>query len=212
MMPRAYAPGDRVALAATGARRYNVDRMATARITWQDVLIAPEDGNRYEAIGGELHVTPPPSFEHQWISHRLAVALDRLLVAPGYGVVVAAPVGVEFPDSEEGVQPDLVFVSNDRAEIIRRGWLRGAPDLVVEILSPSTAGRDRSVKRDLYLRHAVAEYWIVDRDARTVEVWRLAGDAPESRVHRERLPVRVGDETVGEIALAEIFPPEDSNG
>ena len=153
-------------------------------------------------------MTPPPSFEHQRVSHRLAVALDRLLEAPGHGVVVAGPVGVEFPDSEEGVQPDLVFVSNDRAEIIRRGWLRGAPDLIVEILSPSTAGRDRSVKRDLYLQHAVAEYWIVDRDARAVEVWRLAGGAPERRVHRDHLPVRVGDETVGEIALDEIFAPE----
>ncbi len=185
-----------------------MERMATARFTWQDVLIAPEDGNRYEAIGGELCVTPPPKFEHQRISHRLAVALDRILVAPGHGVVVAAPVGVEFPDTEEGVQPDLLFVSNERAGIIRRGWLRGAPDLVVEILSPSTAGRDRGKKLDLYRRHGVGEYWIVDRERRAVEVWRFAAGATEPEVHNDRLPIRLGDETVGEIGLAEIFPAE----
>jgi len=198
--------GDRVKLAAIGARRYNVERMATTRFTWQDVLIAPDDGNRYEAIDGALYVTPPPKFEHQWVSHRLAVALDRILVAPGHGIVVAAPVGVEFPDTEEGVQPDLLFVSNERAGIIRRGWLRGAPDLVVEILSPSTAGRDRGKKLDLYRRHGVGEYWIADRERRVVEVWRFSAGATEPEVHDDRVPVRLGAEPVGEIALEEIFP------
>jgi Uma2 family endonuclease len=185
-----------------------VERMATTRFTWQDVLIAPDDGNRYEAIDGDLYVTPPPKFEHQRISHRLAVALDRILVAPGLGIVVAAPVGVEFPDSEEGVQPDLLFVSNERAGIIRHGWLRGPPDLVIEILSPSTAARDRGKKLDLYRRQGAGEYWIVDRERRAVEVWRFAAGLSEPGVHTDRVPARHGDETVGEIALEEIFPTE----
>ncbi len=183
--------------------------MPSTRVTWQDVLLAPEDGNRYEAIGGELYMTPPPSFEHQRISHRLAVALHRILEAPGHGVVVAAPVGVEFPDTEEGVQPDLVFVSRERSGIIRRGWIRGAPDLVVEILSPTTARRDRGVKRDLYRRQGVAEYWMVDRDARSVEVWSFAAGATSPQVYLDRVPVRTEGKTAGEINLSEIFPRED---
>lgn len=166
-------------LARSGAWRYNVERMPSTRVTWQDVLLAPEDGNRYEAIGGELYMTPPPSFEHQRISHRLAVALHRILEAPGHGVVVAAPVGVEFPDTEEGVQPDLVFVSRERSGIVRRGWIRGAPDLVVEILSPSTAERDLTIKRKLYERQGVAQYWAVDHDEAWVDVWDFAAATRE---------------------------------
>lgn len=186
-----------------------MDRMAQTRATWQDVLIAPEDGNRYEAIGGELYVTPPPVFEHQDISMRLGVALYRVLQEPGHGVVVAAPVGVEFPDSEEGVQPDLVFVSKARSGIIRRGWIRGAPDLVVEILSPTTARRDRGVKLELYQRQGVAEYWIVDGNARSVTAWPFAGGATEPEVYHDRLPVRHAGNTEGVIELSDIFPPED---
>ncbi len=140
---------------------------------------------------------------------RLGVALYRVLQEPGHGVVVAAPVGVEFPDSEEGVQPDLVFVSKARSGIIRRGWIRGAPDLVVEILSPTTARRDRGVKLDLYRRQGVAEYWIVDGNARSVTAWPFAGRATEPEVYHDRLPVRLAGETVGVIDLSEIFPPED---
>jgi Uma2 family endonuclease len=180
--------------------------MASTRVTWQDVLLAPEDGNRYEAIGGDLFVTPPPSFRHQRASHRLAVVLDRILEAPGHGVIVAAPVGVEFPDTEEGVQPDLVFVSNRRAGIIRKGWIRGAPDLVIEILSTSTADRDRTKKLDLYRRHGVGEYWIVDCDARSVQVWPLAAHAAAPETYTVRVPVRLDGRLLGEIELAEIFP------
>lgn len=185
-----------------------MERMSSTRATWQDVLLAPEDGSRYEAIGGELYVTPAPSFEHQLISHKLAVALDRILVAPGHGVVVAAPVGVEFPDTEEGVQPDLIFVSKVRSEIIHPDWFRGAPDLVVEILSPTTRRRDRGAKLDLYRRQGVAEYWMVDGNARSVEVWPFATGATEAEVYTELLPVRLSGKTLGTIDLSEIFPPE----
>lgn len=204
--------------------------MATSWITWEDLEQAPEDGKRREAIGGDLYVTPAPSVRHQRVSGRLEHALRDLLEDPGHGEVLDAPVGVEFPETGEGVQPDILFVSRERRGIVADDWLRGAPDLVVEITSPSTAERDRGLKRDLYRRQGVREYWIVDPEEDAVEVWRFGGtregavgddpagaagepdDDPEparqSRGHErftDRLPVRAGGEIVGEIDLDEVF-------
>jgi Uma2 family endonuclease len=178
--------------------------MALARITWQDVQQLPDDGNRYEAIDGELYVTPAPSLRHQRISMRLTLLLHRLLVEPGLGELLYAPTGVEFPATEEGVQPDLLFVSNQRRGILADPWIRGAPDLVVEILSPTTAHRDRGVKRKLYDRQGVSIYWIVDPDARAVEVWTF-GAKPEHGRYTDQLPVRLAGEQIGEIDLTEVF-------
>lgn len=180
-------------------------RMASTRITWHDVLLMPEDGKRYEAIDGDLHVTAAPSRRHQRVSHRLAVELDRLLEEPGYGVIFEAPFGIEFPETEEGVQPDLIFVSKERLHIVGEDWIRGAPDLVVEILSPSTAERDRTIKRKLYERQGVPEYWMVDPDVEEVEVWNFASGAREPERYSDRLPVRLRDRVVGEIDLRELF-------
>jgi len=88
--------------------------MSLPQITWQDVRQLPDDGKRYEAIGGELWVTPAPSVRHQRISVRLERALDDLLVRPGLGEIFHAPLGVEFPATGEGVQPDILFVSKER--------------------------------------------------------------------------------------------------
>lgn len=170
----------------------------------------PEDGRRYEAVEGELLVTAAPSARHQEISVTLGALLHELLVREGHGRLFHAP-GVEFPATGEGVQPDLVFVSTERRGIISDDWLRGAPDLVVEILSPSTEDRDRGVKRNLYRRQGVGEYWIVDPDEEAVEVWRFeqGNEEPEARHERftDRLPVRVGEEVVGDIDLDEVFAP-----
>ena len=178
--------------------------MALSQITWQDVQQLPDDGHRHEAIGGELYVTPAPSFRHQRISQKLEQALLHLLETPGHGLVVHAPIGVEFPATEEGVQPDIVFVSQARRELITDKGIRGAPDLVIEILSPTTAGRDRGVKLKLYKQHGVEQYWIVDPDADAVEVWNF-DDEPAFQSFRERVPVRLGGKAVGEIDLAEVF-------
>jgi Uma2 family endonuclease len=188
-----------------------VHRMALSQITWQDVQQLPDDGNRYEAIEGELYVTPAPSIRHQRIAKRLMLALHRLLEEPGHGELFFAPTGVEFPATEEGVQPDLLFVSNERKGILAEPWIQGAPDLVIEILSPTTARRDRGVKRKLYERQGVSEYWIVDPEAEAVEVWAFSGTPGEPRAaasHRrltDRLPVRLAGEVVGEIDLPEVF-------
>ncbi|MEK6254789.1 MAG: Uma2 family endonuclease [Gemmatimonadales bacterium] len=182
--------------------------MALSQITWQDVQQLPDDGHRHEAIEGELHVTPAPSIRHQRVSQKLEQELLRLLEEPGHGIVIDAPVGVEFPSTGEGVQPDIVFVSSARTHIIADAAIRGAPDLVVEILSPRTERRDRGVKRKLYERQGVLEYWIVDLETETVEVWTF-GERPSERPALQRftdcLPVRLGSEEIGEIDLAAVF-------
>jgi Uma2 family endonuclease len=182
--------------------------MALSQITWQDVQQLPDDGHRHEAIEGELYVTPAPSFRHQRVSQKLEQALLQILETPGHGWVVHAPVGVEFPDTGEGVQPDIVFVSAAHREIIRDEGIRGAPDLVIEILSPTTASRDRGVKRKLYERQGVLQYWIVDPDAGAVEVWSF-GDRPSEMPALQRftgsLPVLLGGQAIGEIDLSRVF-------
>ena len=179
--------------------------MPATRITWRDAQSMPDDGKRYEAIGGELHVSPPLTLTHQAVSGRLFRALWDLLVEPGLGELFAAPVGVEFIRTEEGVQPDLAFVATERLVILTEDAIQGAPDLVIEILSPSTARRDRTVKLDLYRRQGVPEYWIVDSDAKQIEVWRLAAGAAEPERYLDRVPVRLGQRLLGDIALEKIF-------
>lgn len=178
--------------------------MPLPQITWDHVQQLPSDGNRHEAIGGELYVTPAPSVRHQRVLLRLARSLAGLLQDTGRGEIFCAPLGVRFPATGEGVQPDLVFVSDDRRDIVASDELKGAPDLVVEILSPTTAARDTGLKRLLYERQGVVEYWIVDPEARTVDVWRFAGE-PRTERFVDELPVRLGGERVGQIDLAGIF-------
>ena len=185
-----------------------MERMALSQITWQDVQQLPDDGHRHEAIEGELCVTPAPTPRHQDILLRLALRLQAVLVEPGHDRLWVAPIGVEFPDSEEGVQPDIVFVSSDGRARISDAGIVDAPDLVIEILSPTTAHRDRGIKRKLYQRQGVEQYWIVDPDSQTVEVWTFGvrpSEAPGFHRYAERLPVRVGGEALGEIDLAEVF-------
>lgn len=177
-------------------------------ITWRDVQHAPDDGKRYEAIGGDLYVTAAPSTRHQSISINLASELRRLLYDPGHGLVLYAPTGVEFPETEEGVEPDLLFISKARLDIVGDDWIRGAPDLVVEILSPTTAHRDRDLKLKLYERQGVPEYWIVDPDTDSIEVWRFSTGATASELYHDRLPVRLAGRVLGEIDLTSIFPPK----
>ncbi len=168
----------------------------------------PDDGKRYEAIDGDLYVTPAPSRRHQWVSGNLERALCRLLQDPGHGWVYHAPIGVEFPDTEEGAQPDIIFVSKARAEILVDEGIRGAPDLVIEIRSPTTAERDRTIKRKLYQRQGVAQYWIVDPDAETIEIWDFESGATKPKAYTRTLPLHLAGRSTAAIELAEIFAPE----
>ena len=175
-----------------------------APTTWEDVLRMPDDGNRYEFIGGRLYMTSAPVTRHQRISKRMWAALVRVLENPGRGEVFHAPYLVEFPGTGDRVQPDLLFVSDERREIIGEKQVTGAPDLVVEILSPYTAHRDRGIKLDLYARRGVRQYWIVDPVEDSVDVWRF-GEEPGHERFSGELPVRFGAERVGRIDLGEVF-------
>ena len=132
---------------------------------------APDDGNRYEGIDGELYVSTSPAFPHQYALGRLHLALGNYLDIHRVGIAILG-LGVVF-DEFNGVIPDLLFVSNERLNRIRSGGrLKAAPEIVVEILSPGSSNedRDRVVKRRLYSSRGVHEYWIVDPEARTIEV------------------------------------------
>ena len=154
--------------------------MATAqpafKFTYEDYRTAPPD-KRYELLDGELLSTPAPNLRHQDIQARLGSRLSRFIEERALGKLFFAPCDVVLSDTDV-VQPDLLFVSREREHLLRNGDnVRGAPDLVVEILSPATAERDRGHKRALYAKHGVKEYWLVDPAAETVSILRPSAGA-----------------------------------
>ena len=153
--------------------------METARkYTSADLLLMPDDGNRYEIIEGDLYVSKLPSAEHQYSCSRLTRFLDVWNDEHG-GLVLGSP-GLVLSDDDD-VAPDVVWVSRERLAGIfdKAGHLTRAPELVVEVLSPGKANaqRDRGAKLHLYSRRGVLEYWIVDWMQRLVDVYRREGDA-----------------------------------
>ena len=152
--------------------------MVTARTkpwpTYEDYLNIPGD-YRYELINGEFILVSAPNRAHQAASVKLVSNMDPFVENRGLGWVFHAPFEVALTDPE-GInitQPDIIFVSKEREHIITSANIQGAPDLVVEILSPSTARLDRTIKRDLYARHGVKEYWIADPESQSVVVMLL---------------------------------------
>jgi Uma2 family endonuclease len=146
------------------------------KFTYEDYLLFPDDGRRHEIIDGEHYVTPSPVTKHQRVSLRLATAFQSAARGRNVGEVLAAPMDVVLSDLDV-VQPDLLYVSAARAAIVREKNVQGAPDLIVEILSESTRKTDEIVKRKLYERCGVREYWIVDPEVETVKIYRLTGKA-----------------------------------
>ena len=145
----------------------------TVKFTYEDYLNAPED-KRYELLDGELVPISTPGERHQSISTLLGSKLVQFAYENSLGRVYHAPFDVVLSDVDV-VQPDLLFVSNERSHIITPANIQGAPDLVVEILSPSTAERDRTFKRTHYMPdHGVSEYWIVDTTAKDITVLLLS--------------------------------------
>ncbi|MFO0982303.1 MAG: Uma2 family endonuclease [Planctomycetota bacterium] len=142
----------------------------STRLTYDDYLELPDDGKRYEIIDGELFVTPAPTPDHQRASGRLHLALADWVRSHPPAEVFYAPIDLILAD-DTIVQPDLLVVLNP-AVVTKRG-IEAAPGLVVEILSPSTAKRDRGLKRGRYARSSVTEYWVVDADERVVEQYVL---------------------------------------
>jgi len=144
------------------------------KFTYDDYLLFPDDGKRHELIDGEHHMTPSPSERHQRISltiaHRIATHLDQHPTGRFY----TAPFDVVLSTTDV-VQPDLLFVSSARSSILTAQNVQGAPDLVVEILSEATRKTDEIIKRKLYERFGVPEYWIVDPELEIIKVYRITG-------------------------------------
>jgi Uma2 family endonuclease len=151
-------------------------RTAIPKLTYDDFLSFPDDGQRHELIDGEHFVTPSPATVHQRLSVRLVRALGDYLDATGLGQVYHAPFDVVL-SSHDVVEPDLLVVLDEQLDVLTPQHVRGAPAIVIEILSPGTRRRDETLKRDLYARAGVREYWMVDPDARTIRVcrWPAAG-------------------------------------
>ena len=147
----------------------------TQGLTARDYFDLPPSDARYELIDGELVMSPTPVPEHQIFLYYLTKVVEAYITDNGLGRVIIAPQDVVLAD-DVVVQPDMMFISNARLGIIRWGrYVQGPPDLVVEVLSPSTARHDRLVKREIYARYGVREYWLADLVRRTIEVNVLDG-------------------------------------
>jgi Uma2 family endonuclease len=144
-------------------------------LTYEDYVLLPNDRNRYEILEGELSVTPAPSTKHQTASVNLLVLLSQYIKERDLGKLFHAPIDLIL-ESTSVLQPDLLFVSKARQHIITDRAVEGAPDLVIEILSPTTSRTDRVTKAQIYARHSIPAYWIVDPEQEVIEVYLLEVD------------------------------------
>ena len=179
------------------------------RWTYDQYARLPLSGTtRYEVIDDELAVTPSPTNAHQIVVGNLILALGAFVRKHALGRLLPGPADVLFGEGDY-VQPDVVFVQTSRMHLMRERGIEGPPDLVIEILSPSTAARDRGVKLERYRHFGVPEYWIVDLEARAVEVWLFASGAAGPDVAQEGGILRwtpiAGGPTL-EVAVREVLP------
>jgi Uma2 family endonuclease len=144
----------------------------TARLTYEDLLELPDDDQRHELIDGVHYVMSSPALRHQRVVMRLGLSLGNFLGSTGVGEVFFVAVDVVLSPYDV-VVPDLVFVSEERRHLLREKNIPGAPDLIAEVLSPSTRHRDRLLKRRLFEREGVREYWILDPEKDTARIHRL---------------------------------------
>jgi Uma2 family endonuclease len=154
--------------------RQVVTKHSSAKLTYDDFAQIPNDGLLHEIIEGAHYVTPAPTRRHQRILRRLANLIENHLEQHPLGEMFFAPFDVLLSKFDI-FEPDLLYLSQARSALLTEKNLQGAPDLVVEILSPSTASMDRRLKRDVYERTGVDEYWVVDPDRDVVEVHRRSG-------------------------------------
>lgn len=145
--------------------------------TYDDYRRLSDDGWRYEVIEGELYVNPAPRPKHQEATLNLATALSQFVRDHQLGKVYVSPIDVTLPDLASPVQPDLLFIAAECLEIVKETFIEGAPDLIVEVLSPGNWLDDRRIKFRVYALAGVREYWIVDVDRRQIEMFHLEGQS-----------------------------------
>ena len=168
-----------------------------SRVGYTDLLAMPEDGRRYEIHGGELVVVPSPLLRHQVAAVRLVTLLNDYRRESG-GLAVTAPFDVVF-DEYDVVQPDVVFFRAERLHLLDPNSVaRAAPDIVVEVLSPSTVSVDRGRKMRMFARYGVPEYWIADPVAGRIEVHVLGGGG------YRQAQVATGGDTVRSVLLPDL--------
>ena len=170
--------------------------------TIEELLALPEDGRRHELLDGVHVVTPAPALFHQAMVRELMALLIPALQAQDRFQLLSAPADIVL-GARTLVQPDVFVVERQPGKPLRRWEDVGVPVLAIEILSPATASRDRGAKRRLYSHAGVAEYWIVDLDARLIERWRPGDVRPE--ILDDRLVWQVGDLPETTIEVPALF-------
>jgi Uma2 family endonuclease len=180
---------------------------ARRKLTYEDYLHFPDDGKRHQILDGEHYVTAAPYPKHQRVLRELLFRLHSFLREHRLGEVYSAPLDVVL-SRHDVVQPDLLFISNERMPILTEKNLQGAPDLAIEILSATTRRIDEGIKLERYERFGVREYWLVDPSRATVRIYRRAGEHLRKEAE---LTVAAGDRLTSpllpglEIPLVEIF-------
>ncbi len=171
----------------------------------KDYKLLPE-GAPYQLIEGELIMTPAPNPLHQMISGNLVEKIRKFSKEKNAGIVLFSPVDV-YLGEENAYQPDIIFISKKRVEIIKKDGIYGTPDLVIEILSPSTAYYDIKKKYSVYERYGVKEYWIVDPEMKGVEIFLLKTEGKFELSAKVYESGNVKSEIISgfEITLDEIF-------
>jgi Uma2 family endonuclease len=141
------------------------------KMTYADYLKI-DDNNRYEILEGELKIVPAPTTEHQSISRNIEFLIWDFVKEKGLGVVFDAPIDVRL-DDDIVLQPDIVFIKEENRSIIEKKAIKGTPNLVIEIVSPSSTFCDTVEKKEIYRRYGVMEYWLVFPDEKVIEVFCL---------------------------------------
>lgn len=139
-----------------------------------EVFESLPEGTLAEIIDNNLVMSPAPDFEHQDIVYELARLLGNHVKQKNLGKVVGAPVDV-YLNPENVYQPDILFLSNERMHLVKKGKIKGAPDLIIEVLSPGTEKFDKTVKRNVYEQSGVKEYWIIDPKTKKDLGYQLTG-------------------------------------
>ena len=178
------------------------DQAPATLLGYEFLANLPEDGKIHEIIGGIHYVTPSPSTNHQTVSKRLQFHLYSKIELQNLGIVFSAPLDVQLSEHDI-VEPDLIVVLKRNEQVVIPSRILGIPDLLVEILSPTHPNRDRQLKRSLYERVGVPEYWIVDPDQRTVTQLALRSSRYEEVTHGDEIRLTTLPDVV--IHLSEIW-------